>query len=549
MSKLLAPLVLAGALLLALAALWPPAPDPMRDYYQMEHTRLQLEQEAADATRWSAFWDVALPLAGVLAGLVVVGALGFAGLALWERRRPLVVIEAIGAPIDRRALHSGAYAQLPYAILEHRTQAAIAAGAGVPHTITYSPHYVSRQDVQGAAPAQLVAPAFTAPAFADLLARGLIGAGAPLLLGYGADGQALTGSWKDLYSSAVAGISGSGKTTTLRFLAGQSALQGARFVLLDPHAEAGDESLVGTLAPLAPAFLCEPASDPRAMLQSLALAREVLQGRLHGEPGPPLIVAIDEFTALQGRSDLAGPMAELIEAIAQEGRKARVFALISGQIWTAQRSGGTALRDSLASAYVHRCKRQTARLLINTEDARRAEDLAPGMALLARNTGEVIDICVPYTTGADMQAVGRLLGQDAAPVPTARPTAGEVAAKPRLTVVRPNWWDDVAATGTHEADDLADLATAPAPMLTPAQKRALACWRAHKTPAEMVTLLGYTYTPTTGPDKGRPIPVTSRAGAVYMAKLQEVLELIWSAEEAERAAIAGGWVPPEGQAI
>jgi hypothetical protein len=273
-----------------------------------------------------------------------------------------------------------------------------------------------------------------APAFAALLAQGLIGPGRPLLLGYSADGP-LVGGWKDLYSSAVAGLSGSGKTTTLRFLAAQSAAQGARFLILDPHADAGDESLAGTLAPLAPAFLAPPATDPRAMLRLLEQAHTIMQTRLAGGARPwPLIVAVDEFTALMGRSDLAGPLAELIEAIAQEGRKVQCFALISGQIFTAARSGSTALRDALASAYVHRMKRAQARLLIGTEDAARAEGLRAGQALLARANGDVIAVTIPDTTAADIGHVAALLTNAASPVsppfPSAStPVSGEILQK------------------------------------------------------------------------------------------------------------------------
>jgi ABC-type glutathione transport system ATPase component len=101
------------------------------------------------------------------------------------------------------------------------------------------------------------------------------------LLGFDAEtATPIEGTWKDLYSSAIAGVSGSGKTTTVRFLAAQSALHAARWVLLDPHADAGDDSLAGTLQPLASTFLCAPAIQPRAMLESVKLVADELDRRL-----------------------------------------------------------------------------------------------------------------------------------------------------------------------------------------------------------------------------------------------------------------------------
>ena len=367
----------------------------------------------------------------VLVGVAVICVIVVWGLAALERAAEREQEDRKDARANQTARLAAAYATVNRSPL--------------PATTHFSPTYHIQQVLPGperALPAGAdpvvgeSSPA--APAFAALLAQGAIGPGRPLLLGYSADGP-LVGGWKDLYSSAVAGLSGSGKTTTLRFLAAQSAAHGARFLILDPHADAGDESLAGTLAPLAPAFLAPPAQDPRAMLRLLERATGEMQTRLAGGPRPyPLIVAVDEFTALMGRSDLAGPLAELIEAIAQEGRKVQVFALISGQIFTAARAGSTALRDALASAYVHRMKRAQARLLIGTEDAARAEGLRAGQALLARANGDVIAVTIPDTTAADIGHVAALLTPspqvvDAAswsPSPaTEREGAGEVPEK------------------------------------------------------------------------------------------------------------------------
>ena len=208
------------------------------------------------------------------------------------------------------------------------------------------------------------------PSFSALLDRGMIAAGQPLILGYTERGV-LTGSWKDLYSAAVAGLSGSGKTSTLRFLAAQSALHGARFVVIDPHADAGIESLTETLHPLTPSMLCEPANNAASIIDAARLVQTQLDARLRGHPErTPLIVCVDEFSTLVRDDRIANPLGELLESIAQQGRKVHIFALIAGHIWTGSRTHGTPLRDSLAACYVHRLRRQQARMLLSTDEAR-----------------------------------------------------------------------------------------------------------------------------------------------------------------------------------
>jgi hypothetical protein len=124
------------------------------------------------------------------------------------------------------------------------------------------------------------------------------------------------------------------------------------------------------------------------------------------------VIAADEFTSLM-RGDLAEPLAALIERIAQEGRKVLCFALVSGQVWTAERTGGSALRDSLASCYVHRMKRRQANHLLQLGDELpETLNLATGHALLYRTSGELIEVTIPNTTAGDVERVASLLATE-----------------------------------------------------------------------------------------------------------------------------------------
>ncbi len=209
-------------------------------------------------------------------------------------------------------------------------------------SVSYAPRELRSFPAQTALPAPQptidVTPSVDVPSFAQLLDRGLIAPDRPLILGYTNSGM-LTGSWRDLYSSAIAGLTGSGKTSTLRLLACQSAVLGARFVVIDPHADAGDESLAATLGPLHASMLCEPADTERSIRDAANLVRMRLDARLRGDKDrTPLLLCIDEFTRLMRSPALAAELTGLVEAIGQEGRKVGIFALLSGQIWRADAS-------------------------------------------------------------------------------------------------------------------------------------------------------------------------------------------------------------------
>lgn len=518
-------LVLGGGLL---AVSIPHEPSAAESWAAMQRAELAIQQEREAAGRWSIFWAGALVLAalGTLAGGAVA-----VDWYLRRRLRPELVYIGGDVPVTLTDIADGRAGDMQRLAVAGHYQAQIEAARRPVYPHHFAPHITHAKPDPAAlpGPAELAAPV-AVPTFADLLAGGQVGAGRPLLLGYSVEG-ALTGELKDWRSGAVAGLPGAGKTTTQRFIAGQAALHGARLVILDPHAGKGGDSLAGTLAPLAPAFLCEPADSPRAMIQALHLVQEIMQGRLQGAPVEyPLFIFVDEFTALMGRSDLAGPMGTIIEAIAQEGRASLVQAVISGQIWTADRAGGTALRDSLASTYVHRMKRKQAQVLLPTDDARRSETLATGAAILWRADGTIADVTVPYTTGADMVAVGRLLAGGGIDRATEGLQPARAAVPVATVPIDANWWEAVAnpvaetkpATGTPGA-------APPRSPISPDAARAARLFMAGSSPAEIVAALRTTKDKKTGAE----VPITSSMGTTYQAALAEILNLI-------RAGMTGG---------
>jgi hypothetical protein len=284
--------------------------------------------------------------------------------------------------------------------------------------------YLGGRKVSEGSPAQIAAPgdALPVPTFADLLEEGAIGRGVRLLLGY-REGAPRYGTWLDLYSCAIAGLQGSGKTTTELFIILQSVLAGALLLIIDPHRDTAQDSLGGRLAPLASCFMRPIAGDDdRAILAIIKTARKEVERRRRGGTGSPVILVIDEFTKLMRRSpEIKDELAARIEEIAQEGRKMHVFSLLSGQISKAGASGGTELRYSLASSFVHRIQEQQSKL---------SPRLKPGGVLFYDTGGDTALMQIPYTTEQDVVTVAGMIATSPADFKAASPrlpdTPGEV---------------------------------------------------------------------------------------------------------------------------
>jgi hypothetical protein len=395
---------------------------------EVRHTREMNELREDQAARWQRNWQPAMDAVLFTAGAIGLLGVALGGVGLLGAGCIAAYHAAQGVQFDRRYQMARLQAETSVLLASYQFQ-----HPQVPHSLTYAPAPRFSNSQQGMLPEPTPAPHQAAATFADLLNRGRVGSGQPLLLGLQADGGELVGSWLDLYSTAVAGLPGTGKTTSQRFLAAQTALHGAKFVVCDPHWGAAEDSLGGTLNPLLSRVgLCEVASTDKAILDAVKMVDSIGKQRMQARgEREPLIIWIDEATALLNRSTVGPALAELLEGIAQEYRKVGVYASISGQIWTAERAGGSALRDSLASCLVHRMKRPQARLLVPADTATEVERLSTGRAILYRTSGQLDTLTIPNTTNADMKVVASLLSDQAASTPAAtlRQDDGSTTAK------------------------------------------------------------------------------------------------------------------------
>ena len=231
------------------------------------------------------------------------------------------------------------------------------------------------------------------------------------LMGYSLDedGEEVTADWKELYSSLVNGKSGSGKSTLIRSILAQSALQGGKFVVVDPHYGAGEESLGASLLPLRKLMLCDVAAEENQIVDALNYVAAIGQRRLKGQDKErwPLVLVVDETTALLQRSKAASALGDVLRQISQETRKVGVYAMCLGQNFDG-RIMDTTIRNSFVSMISLPSRRDVARTMSgNTEFGRIAETLIRGQCVWMAPSGEVHRLAVPNCTAADLELVAR----------------------------------------------------------------------------------------------------------------------------------------------
>lgn len=232
-----------------------------------------------------------------------------------------------------------------------------------------------------------------------------------MLLGY-TQGVIRHGSWLDLYSCGIGGVSGSGKTTTVRFLLFQAVLAGAKLVMVDPHIENIEESLAAQFTCFTNTHLFKPCGDtPSLILQRVqALKKELASRKRTGRKTPFVILVIDEFNAVMRDKQVREEVAELLVSIAQEGRKFGLFAMLIGQRWASQDIGGADIRTSLASTLAHRFTDENqAGLLVGGRNAPKCLELPQGNFLFRDTNGVLSSMTTPNTVVDDGPYIQHLL--------------------------------------------------------------------------------------------------------------------------------------------
>ena len=313
-------------------------------------------------------------------------------------------------PVSRKMIDSGLTTQAAFQIAlayidAQRTH------APTPTHLTYAPH-IKGSDAHQVEPAGLLeAPLFKVADFFQLYQSDQLPKD-KFLLGYDlTDHQPVYVTWLQLYSALIGGQSGSGKSTLIRNILAQSALQGGRFAILDPHYLAGEESLGASLMPLRSRMLFDVAADDQAMLQALKFIMDVGQTRIAGRDADrtPVVLVVDETTALLSRGKIANQLIDVLAMIAQEGRKVHVFALCIGQNFSAEVMP-TSARNSFVSQISCKARRDVARTQSgNALFGRLVETLNKGQCVAMLPGDEMRALAVPNCTQRHLEAIGTTL--------------------------------------------------------------------------------------------------------------------------------------------
>lgn len=253
--------------------------------------------------------------------------------------------------------------------------------------------------------------------------------------------QLVMGAWPGTH--AVAGKGRSGKTRRVIAEVAQALIAGARVIICDPHFSKLD-SLARSLEPLE-----KHLTIARGEEQIVSIAQEFLsemEARVD-DPGracSPWLIIFDEWSRLMDENNVKMPeggrdiLVDVAKNCSTQYAGYLGYCCLIGQIWTNEHVGGTDIRRSLQSVFLHQLSGEYAAFFFRAAKWKnRAEELKKRECIYRDTENqvmEVVTIGVPDDTAARVAVYLASLGVPAidAPASVQTPRFPEYQETPRL---------------------------------------------------------------------------------------------------------------------
>lgn len=311
----------------------------------------------------------------IFAVIVLVLGGGVAGVVkMWNKATTVQPDERGGLPVHYRTVRASdvPIRQLQSINRANEARARRALPDGVVHVSTthnadYAPFVQEPEVLEGE-----VVP--DVPPLSALLRDGAIKPG-QFCIGW--DGEKfIYGTWEDFCTIGAGGTMGTGKSNDGAFYLAQVLAVGGIGYVADPN-NGHSQSLGNRLGRMKELLAAPIAKTPEEILNLVRRVRRLLDQRIdtNDEGETPLILLIDEFTALMLDDDVAKELPKLLSTINTQGRKYGVFVFLLAQLWGAEMTGGTKVRNLLAGRICHNLPMQEARNLLGLPASAMPKDI------------------------------------------------------------------------------------------------------------------------------------------------------------------------------
>lgn len=241
-------------------------------------------------------------------------------------------------------------------------------------------------------------------------------------------GERILVPWRNSNGLLIAGIPGTGKSTTASYYIHQYAYKGTKFIICDYNAALGTgETLLSRVNHLEDTFLYPPATTKKQIEDYIYQIQKIGDDRYSGRQTDhfPILFVIDEFPAFiydysppqvtntkvsgdkksdEGETRITERAPDFIESLTSslwKYRKVNIHFMLIGQDWAqAGTNGVRKLRSAITDRVIHRVdESQAAMFGFSTRiEQKYISSMSTGVAFYKGSTGDGLSIAIPEIT-------------------------------------------------------------------------------------------------------------------------------------------------------
>lgn len=173
---------------------------------------------------------------------------------------------------------------------------------------------------------------------------------------------------------AICGQSGSGKTSTIRFIIVQMILNGIQTIVCDPHGNAGNGSLKDGIEPIEHLLALPVAITLEDRIAAFRMVHTILRKRIAGKDtsNQKICIILDEATLhfLECDKEQAQEFTRFLMDLCNEGRKKGIYCFLLAQSWKSDFIGSRTVRSAITHILFHRSSVDEVKLFVDAMPAK-----------------------------------------------------------------------------------------------------------------------------------------------------------------------------------
>lgn len=216
--------------------------------------------------------------------------------------------------------------------------------------------------------------------------------------------------WATFGTLGIAGKTGSGKSSTMRLILSQFAMDTCGIIIADGHGKM-QGSLASSVNIISPALIIPPVIEFNDILKTVYAFESIMDDRVTGKDtaSTKIALVIDEFTSFfrHMTKEQIRVVSKILLGVSNEARKTNLRVIFAAHNWAQDYIGSASIRSSIGTMIFHNLDQRESNLFFpQTPKLRNTiSSLRQGEAIVKQINNDPCKVAVPYVSMDDLEHI------------------------------------------------------------------------------------------------------------------------------------------------